>query len=161
MTERDPGAAEPHPLRLLIVDDDVVDRMAIVRGLRSAGWAVECVEAGGAEEALDHVREGEFDCIFLDFHLPDRTGLDVLRTIRASGTRTPVVMLTGHGDEELAVQLMKAGASDYLPKGSGSAARLVQSLSSALRVLARNRGFAQPRRPERGRSRHAPVFTPR
>ena len=133
MTDR--SATTPGSLpRLLIVDDDIVDRMSIVRGLRSAGLQVECVEAASADEAFRRLAEAEFDCIFLDYHLPDQTGFEVLKTLRGRGDRTPIVMLTGQGDEELAVQLMKAGASDYLPKGTVSADRLAQSFRSTVRI---------------------------
>ena len=121
-------------LRLLVVDDDAVDRMVVTRGLRSAGVEAECVEVRDGRTVLELLARETFHCVFLDFNLPDATGLEVLRRIREAGYRTPVVMLTGQGDEELAVRLMKAGASDYIPKGGVSGERLAQSLRTVLRV---------------------------
>jgi signal transduction histidine kinase len=127
-------AQEQRRPRILIIDDDAVDRMAITRGLRTEGIRAEYVEVDGARRALEHLEAEAFDCVFLDFHLPDRNGLEVLREIRQKGIRTPVIMLTGHGDEELAVQLMKAGATDHVPKGTADAERLAQSFRTVMRI---------------------------
>jgi len=121
-------------LRLLVVDDDRVDRMSVQRGLLSEGVEAEFAEVDSFEGAVSALRSRAFDCAFLDFRLPGGDGLQVLREVRGAGVRTPIVMLTGQGDEELAVELMKAGASDYLPKGMVSPERLAQSLRYALRV---------------------------
>jgi signal transduction histidine kinase len=121
-------------LHLLLVDDDDVDRMAVQRALGAAGVDaryVECGDAACARRALD---SGRFDCVFLDLRLPDRDGLDLLRALRAAGDLTPVIMMTGFGDERLAVELMKAGASDYFSKSSLGAERLAQSLRQAVRL---------------------------
>jgi signal transduction histidine kinase len=123
-----------NPLRLLVVDDDRVDRLAVRRGLRSMGVEAEFSEAETFADAVSALREDGFDCAFLDFRLPGGDGLQVLREVRGIGIRTPIVMLTGQGDEQLAVELMKAGASDYLPKGAVSPERLAQSLRYVLRV---------------------------
>ncbi|CAN5753335.1 hypothetical protein BH23GEM3_BH23GEM3_02990 [soil metagenome] len=125
---------EPRPLRILVVDDDEVDRMTVRRALRTAGVHAEFTEAEDVRVAVTALKEKFFDCAFLDFRLPGGDGLDVLRKVRAAGVRTPVVMLTGQGDEQLAVELMKAGASDYLSKGVVSPERLERSLRYVLRV---------------------------
>ncbi|MDB4951469.1 MAG: hypothetical protein JWM27_4118 [Gemmatimonadetes bacterium] len=121
-------------LRVLVVDDDRVDRAAVRRALRSAGVEAEVAEADGVASALDALREGGFDCAFLDFRLPDGDGLRVLREMRSLGIDTPVVMLTGQEDTQLAVEVMKAGASDYLPKSAVAPERLAQSLRHAVRL---------------------------
>jgi two-component system, sensor histidine kinase and response regulator len=121
-------------LRLLVVDDDQVDRMTVRRGLHSVGIRAEFSEADTFRAAVDALKQEMFDCVFLDFRLPGGDGLQVLREVRGAGVRTPIVMLTGQGDEQLAVELMKAGASDYLPKGAVSPERLAQSLRYVLRM---------------------------
>jgi signal transduction histidine kinase len=122
------------PLRLLIVDDDQVDRTTVRRGLRTVGVVAEFDEADNFRDAVSRLRDHVYDCAFLDFRLPGGDGLQALREVRGAGVRTPIVMLTGQGDEQLAVELMKAGASDYLPKGTVSPERLAQSLRYVLRV---------------------------
>jgi PAS domain S-box-containing protein len=75
-----------------------------------------------------------FDCVFLDYQLPGMDGLAVLRAVREKGIKTPVVILTAKGDEQLAVEMMKAGASDYVPKAHMTPQRLGQSLQHAVRI---------------------------
>ena len=120
--------------RILVVDDDRVDRAIVLRGLRSAGLQVEAVEAEDVAGARSALEDGRFDCVFLDYQLPGGDGLRVLRDARERGVTTPVVMLTGQSDDRVAVELMKAGATDYLSKDEITPERLEQSLRSAIRV---------------------------
>ncbi len=123
------------PLSLLLVDDDEVDRAAVRRALGRGGVEAKVTEASdfvSAESAL--LGSKEFDVVLLDFGLPGGDGLELLREAREGGVDTPVIVLTGQGDEALAVQLMKAGAADYLPKNLLTPARLAQSLRQALRL---------------------------
>lgn len=105
------------PLRLLVIDDDVVDREAIRRLAKQAGWDLEVAMAVNAEEARQAVAATRFCCILLDYQLPGTDGLQLLAELQAACLPpVPVVMLTGEGNEMVAVQAMKQGASDYLPK---------------------------------------------
>ncbi|RYZ38308.1 MAG: response regulator [Myxococcaceae bacterium] len=122
------------PLRLLLVDDDEVDRLMVQRLLRQGGIAAEVVEATTGAEALAHLGAQSFDIILLDFLLPGEDGLQVLRSLGRRGTRSPIIVLTGQGNEQTAVDLMKAGASDYLSKTKLTAEHLGQSLRQALRL---------------------------
>jgi signal transduction histidine kinase len=121
-------------LKVLVVDDDDVDRMAVRRSLKASGIEADITEAGDANAALESIRAVRFDCALFDFQMPGSDGLELLRTLRADGIGIPVIVLTGYGDEQTAVELMKAGASDYLPKNSLTPERLGQSLRSVLRV---------------------------
>ncbi len=120
------------PVKLLIVDDDDVDRLALKRTLARAGVNADIAEAAGPEEALALLHANTFDCVILDYQLPGTDGLQVLHSIRAAGNRTPVIALTGQGDEQTAVELMKAGAADYMGKGQLTPERLSRSLRHAL-----------------------------
>jgi len=123
-------------LRLLLVDDDQVDREIVSRALRATGLAHELVEADAAGPAFERLAGDAvgFDVGLFDLYLPDRDGLELLTEVRAAGFDLPVIFLTGQGSEETAVELMKSGASDYLPKGSLSAPRLKQSIAQAIRL---------------------------
>ncbi|RKH73693.1 response regulator [Corallococcus aberystwythensis] len=121
-------------LRLLIVDDDEVDRLLVQRLLATTGLPVDVVEATSGSEALEHLKARAFDVILLDFFLPGEDGFGVLRELGSQGSRAPIVVLTGQGSEQTAVELMKAGASDYIAKGRLSAERLEQSLRQAMRL---------------------------
>lgn len=128
------GELQPSALRVLVVDDDEVDRMMVRRGLQRVGQHAVVVEASTAIAALEEIGGGTFDCVFLDYNIPGGDGLTLLKGIRGASLDVPVVMLTGQGDEEVAVELMKAGAVDYLPKGTITPERLTQSLRYAVEL---------------------------
>lgn len=126
--------AFPERYRVLVVDDDEVDRMAVRRALRAGGVDADLAEAADAPAGLQALRTGTWDCVFLDYQLPGGDGLEVLRAARAEGIDAPIVMLTGRGDQETAVEMMKAGAADYVAKGAITPERLAQGLRHAVRV---------------------------
>lgn len=115
--------------RFLVIDDDDVDRMAVRRHLAKTSLSAHVVETRTATEAQYLLSESQFDCVFLDFRLPDTDGLEFIRQLRLEGNNLPIIVLTGQGDEQIAVELMKAGASDYLAKSRLSP----ESLSSLIR----------------------------
>jgi PAS domain S-box-containing protein len=123
-------------LRILLVDDDDVDRMSIRRALRSGGVRAEVLEATDATSGLEQLSLQRVDCAFLDFNMPARDGLWLVREARKRDIRAPLIVLTGQGDESIAVELMKAGAADYFAKASATPERLTSSLRQALRVAA-------------------------
>jgi DNA-binding NtrC family response regulator len=100
--------------RVLVVEDRDTLRRLLGRGLRDAGFEVEDVATVAAARA--RLEAQPFDCVFTDLRLPDGDGLEVLRTSRASRPATPVVVLTGYGSVQSAVEAMKAGAADFLEK---------------------------------------------
>lgn len=124
------------PFRVLLVDDDQLDRMAVRRALLSTAPAVHIVEAEDLAGGMREVGAMPVDCLILDYHLPDGIGLDLLMHVRVSSKSLPVIMLTGVGDAQTAVELMKAGATDYIPKSQLSAERLERSLRYAMRIRA-------------------------
>jgi two-component system, sensor histidine kinase and response regulator len=125
----------PELIDILLIDDDDVDRMAVRRALRRAGYQCRIVEAADGNAGIAAMRQQSFDCVFLDYQLPRQNGLQILRKIHENGLNdAPVIMLTGHGDEKVAVELMKAGAVDYIPKDSMNAGNLWLSLKNAIRV---------------------------
>ncbi|MEJ7759337.1 MAG: ATP-binding protein [Gemmatimonadaceae bacterium] len=121
-------------LRVLVVDDDEIDRMAVRRALKASAIDVSVVEANNADSAIRHLEAARFDCAILDYRMPGSDGLEVVRKARAKGILIPFIMLTGFGDEQTAVELMKAGAADYIPKSMLTPERLGQSLRSVVRV---------------------------
>ena len=118
-------------MRLLVVDDDRLDRLAVRRCLQQAGIAAEIDEVESAEEALDRVRPGSYDCVLLDYYIPGSNTTALLRALVDQAADVPVVILTGRGDEDIAVEFMKAGAADYLPKAALSPERLATSFRYA------------------------------
>jgi len=118
---------------LLVIDDDETDRTAVNRALRELGPQYDLREAANGRDGLRLVSDGEFDCILVDYQLPDINGLDLLVELRARQKRpTATVMLTGKGNESIAVEAMKLGAHDYLPKSALGPAALHRVISNAV-----------------------------
>jgi PAS domain S-box-containing protein len=122
------------PIRVLVVDDDEVDRESVRRLLARANIEAEVVEEADALAALAILRRATFDVVVLDYHFPRHDGLLILRELREFDAVTPVIMLTGHDDTALAVELMQNGAADYIPKSTLSAQRLAHSVRHVLRL---------------------------
>jgi DNA-binding NtrC family response regulator len=101
--------------RVLIVEDERAIQLALAGLMRRCGHDVEQAHSG--EEGIRKVQDGSFDLVITDLSLGGAaTGLDVLRASKGVRPDIPVVMITAHGSEKVAVDAMKAGAEDYLPK---------------------------------------------
>lgn len=103
-----------HTLRLLFADDDNALRLMMGGILHDMGY--EVTTCGTGREAINHIKEEAFDVIMLDYKMPELTGLNVLQWMNEQHVDTPVLILTGAGDEVVAVEAMKLGAYDYLRK---------------------------------------------
>jgi two-component system, sensor histidine kinase and response regulator len=125
---------EEQTLQILIIDDDEVDRMAVRRALLKSGIPIEIVEAATCAEAITQIDARSYDCAFLDYGLPDGNGLHLIRLAYQLNVQYPLIVLTGQGDERIAVDMMKAGATDYLPKSQISSETLTQVLRNAIRL---------------------------
>ena len=101
-------------MRVLVIEDDDAVRAAIRRALLLGGYEVILAPTG--EEGLLHAQTDVPDAIVLDLGLPDIDGMQVCRTLRASGDRTPILMLTARAEVEDRVDGLEAGADDYLVK---------------------------------------------
>ncbi|HEY2159659.1 MAG TPA: response regulator transcription factor [Isosphaeraceae bacterium] len=101
-------------LRILVVEDEPEIADFVVRGLREEGFTVE--HAADGDDALHALGGSEWDLVVLDWWLPGRDGLEVLREFRASGRETPVLFLTARDAVADRVRGLDAGADDYLCK---------------------------------------------
>jgi two-component system, sensor histidine kinase and response regulator len=124
----------PARLNVLVIDDDAIDRMAVRRHLKSTQENLQVVEAENCQIALEKIKEQAFDCIFVDYNLPDGNGIDLVQQLRQLGLRIPLIALTGQGDEQIAVELMKAGASDYISKAKIKPDMLYRVVQQCLRI---------------------------
>ncbi len=142
---------------ILLIDDDEVDRMTIQRALKKANFSANLIEACNGKQAISCLeRSGNnssltslklesskkntdqlsitFDLVLLDYLLPDIDGLKLIAAIKKCNFTIPIVVLTGQGDEEIAVEMMKAGAADYLSKDKIEANSLAKAIDSAIRI---------------------------
>src|SRR5258707_13994587 len=120
----------PSP-RVLIVDDCEEDRHLYQRLLGRQRW--QFLEAETGEEGLTCCQETRPDCVLLDYQLPDLDGLEFMNQLSGmSGAgQVPVIMLTGQGNEAVAVQAVKHGVEDYLSKKDLTAEILERAIRSA------------------------------
>ena len=120
-------------ITVLVIDDSPAD-VEIVRRLLEQidGWEINFHAFQDPYEGRTEAMKGEVDLVFLDYWLGSETGLEVLKEIQENGCFLPVIMLTGHGSEEIAVEAMKAGVSDYLVKGRITPESLRLGISNAL-----------------------------
>lgn len=101
-------------MELLVIEDDPLIGKALKQGFSESGH--ECAWSKDGESGLTMAASGQFDAVILDLNLPGRSGLDLLRTLRKQGNRTPVLVLTALGSVEERVAGLQAGADDYVVK---------------------------------------------
>jgi two-component system response regulator QseB len=103
-------------MRLLLVEDDQMIGESLVRGLRDDGYAVDWVRDGPAALTALQDRQADFSIALLDWNLPRQDGLSVLKAVRASGNRLPILMITARDELSDRVNGLDGGADDYLVK---------------------------------------------
>jgi len=120
-------------INLLIVDDDAVDREQIRRMISRSNIQAKISEASSIESSMSYLEHGEFDCVIVDYRLGIGSGLTLLDNIRKSvNNHCAVIMVTGLGDEKIAAEAMRLGASDYLLKNQLKSDQLIHSISSSI-----------------------------
>lgn len=126
------------PTNILLVEDNAVQVVMIKAMLEKHGQAqpflngLKLICANSLSDGFVRLAEGGVDIVLLDLSLPDADGLETILKLREQELDVPVVILTGHDDEELAVEAMQVGAQDYLVKGEINRQMLVRSLRYAL-----------------------------
>ena len=110
------GIMTPERLNILIADDDEPFRAFIEQ--RLIRYAYDVATCADGQEAIDLLSQHKFDVILLDHKMPERSGLNVLQWMQEQKLNTPVILLTGEGSEQIAVEAIKLGAYDYLQKGT-------------------------------------------
>jgi signal transduction histidine kinase len=117
---------------VLLVEDNEDDQLRIQRMLRSGTRRYDITTVSTGDEALQLLRDRDrrFDCVLLDYNLPDVDGLEFLRALR--GTPVAVTVLTGRDDDELAARMLEAGAEDYLLKDGLTAHALTRSIENVI-----------------------------
>jgi len=152
-------------LKLLIIDDSHADRLLYRRLLtRRDASTFTIYEAETGEEGLELLYRERPDCVLLDYQLPDTDGLELLGDLRAgradaeAAPMPPVIMLTGQGDESVAVAAMQAGALNYLVKGELTRERLAQAIGSAIEKVQLQAQLEQKVRELEERNRELQAF---
>ena len=118
------------PLRLLLVDDNANDRQLVLRLLKREVPDLEVIEPLNQKDFDYSLEQGNFDFIITDYQLHWTTGLEILRQVKKIYPLVPIVMFTGTGNEEIAVEAMKAGLDDYVIKSPKYFIRLINTVLS-------------------------------
>jgi two-component system invasion response regulator UvrY len=126
-------------IRFLICDDHAVVRRGLSQIIADAFPRPVFGEASSAKEMLQKLSEGRWDILILDFRLPDRNGLDVLKELKGMYPRLPVLALSVYPEEEYAVRFIKAGASGYLTKEC-----IPSELVTAIRMILAGKKYISP-----------------
>lgn len=116
--------------RLLIVEDDADIRSLLNHFLKE--FVDEIIEAENGTQALQHIKEQEFDTILSDIEMPQMNGLKLLAHVRSLGQMTPFVVLTAHGDHSRALEALSLGAFDFISKDS-KRKFVIESVCAALK----------------------------
>src|SRR5258708_8603815 len=132
-------------LNIVIVDDDEGDRTLIKRALKQSGLLCECIETASIEEALEACDKCTFDCAIVDYRMPGHDGLHGVAALHEQHPFTSIIMATGEGDEMVATEAMKRGASDYIPKARLHEDTIRRIIESAVERSALRRKVAQQR----------------
>ena len=122
-----------HLPRVLVIEDDPQQARIIELRLTKSNQPFEVDLANNTTVAFEKLAKTSFDIVTLDYHLPSMSGLQVLEKIKKEYAHLPVIMLTGQGDEEIAVKAMRNGAHDYLTKGLEHFELLPRVLHRAIR----------------------------
>jgi two-component system, NarL family, invasion response regulator UvrY len=104
--------------RVLITDDHAIVRRGLKQILTDGPGGFVFGEASSAEEVYERVRKEKWDVVILDLSLPDASGLDVLKRLKAEHPRLPVLVLSMHPEDPYALRVLRAGASGYMTKES-------------------------------------------
>ncbi|MEJ7596518.1 MAG: ATP-binding protein [Kofleriaceae bacterium] len=121
-------------IRLLMIDGDVVDRLAIRRAIEQSELDAEIEEASTFEDALSKLATSRYDCLLLDHDLPGSSGIELTRELRSRGNHTPIVYVTGQQNEELLQAAVESGVTDFFPKGDLSPHHLALRIRFAIRI---------------------------
>ena len=135
--------------KILIIDDDALDREVYKRFLREApSRSFSFTEEATGRAGLERLKSSAPDCVLLDFNLPDMNGLEVLDALKngSSACPFPIVMLTAARDERVAVEAMKSGVMDYLPKGPATADSLSYAIENAIEKFRMHREIERQQR---------------
>ena len=131
-------------LRVLLVDDSP-DDIELVSDLlmETKGTRFNLCSCSSAKEAMFQLRYSDFDCMLIDYNMPGEDGFWVLEEVQVQAIHTPIIMMTGEGDEKLAVKALKSGAQDYLSKIDLNSADLLDSINYAIQRKSKDLEFLQ------------------
>ncbi len=131
-------------IRVLLADDHAIVRNGLKEILESTGDIIVAAEATNGHEALARVREVEIDVAVVDLSMPGRSGVELIKLIKAERPKLRLLVLSMHSEEQYAVRAVRAGAAGYLTKESAA-----DELVAAIRRIAGGGAYISPETAER------------
>jgi two-component system invasion response regulator UvrY len=125
--------------RILIADDHAIVRAGLKQFIADQPDMEVAGEAATGNEAIQLARAGGFDVLLLDISMPDKNGIDTLKTVKQARPELPILMISGYAEDQYAVNLLRAGAAGYLNKDAASS-----QLVGAIRTVVCGRKFVSP-----------------
>jgi diguanylate cyclase (GGDEF)-like protein len=120
-------------VKILLIEDNVDDALFLQACLgREAAKSIEIIRASTMKEAATAMAQGSFDVILLDLHLPDAIGHECVEKVQHINPDIPIVVLSGQGDEDFAVEILNRGVQDYLVKWEGDGRIILRSIRYAI-----------------------------
>lgn len=119
-------------IRILCIEDDSNDYEIIKRFLEKKMKEINLERESVGLRGLTKMRKEKFDILLLDYRLPDINGLEVMEIMKKEGIDVPIIMLTGKGDEKVAVEAMKKGVGDYIVKDDLGTEKLSESITQLI-----------------------------
>ena len=126
-------------IRILIADDHAIVRAGLKQFIADQADMEVTAEASSGSEAIAAVRARDFDVVLLDISMPDKNGIDTLKTLKHVKPELPVLMLSAYAEDQYAVNLLRAGAAGYLNKEAAST-----QLVGAIRTVVHGRKYVSP-----------------
>jgi PAS domain S-box-containing protein len=123
-----------YPIKVLLIEDNPDQVLLIERAFKRHNGDLQVVSVRDGEACVDRLSRERFSAVIVDYRLPEMDGTDVIRRIRQTGAQLPVIMVTGQGDEQVAVMAMKSGASDYIVKTQGYFKQLPAVIEKAIQT---------------------------
>jgi two-component system, NarL family, invasion response regulator UvrY len=126
-------------IRILIADDHAIVRAGLKQFIADQTDMEVSAEAATGSETIAAVRASDFDVVLLDISMPDKNGIDTLKTLKHVKPELPVLMLSAYAEDQYAVNLLRAGAAGYLNKEAAST-----QLVGAIRTVVHGRKYVSP-----------------
>ncbi len=125
--------AQQNSLSVLYIEDNIDDQLILRRTLKNSIKAnIKFDVAETAGEGLEKINSNQYDLVFLDYKLPDKTGLEFLEELRAEGKTVPVIFLTGMGSDKIAVEALRVGVEDYIIKSEIQTNEFIETIRKRL-----------------------------
>lgn len=121
-------------MKALVTDDSMTIRRIVIKSLSEVGIN-DYVEASDGDEAVKAMQDGAFDIVLMDWNMPRMSGMDAVKAIRASGNKTPIIMVTTEAEKSRVIDAIRAGVNDYLIKPF-TPAQLAEKIKAVLPVVA-------------------------